>query len=220
MYLYTAVFLAELHAHAGASLTTKFRKKKWCSLSKAGLSIFAASMCVFKFFFGGGRWGGVISVSYPIRMCLGHFSENLRWLSKLLDVRPAWFYEGTTVNVLVQGIKLKVVNMCTEAVHENSMWTLMFRPFRWCGLFPGVFLLPVVIFLDSSMYFPFRGCRYMAEIPWIVVNPLNGVGFCCCPPTCFGFLSCKQNGFQGPSAFPQHEQQKVTSRSFQLQCHH
>ena len=51
---------------------------------------------------------------------------------------------------------------------------------------------------------------------WVLLLPSspNHSGFGC-------FLSChNKNGLQGPSAFPQHEQQKVTSRSFQLQCHH
>lgn len=51
---------------------------------------------------------------------------------------------------------------------------------------------------------------------WFLLLPSspNPSGFGC-------FWSCQnKNGFQGPSAFPQHEQQEVTSRSFQLQCHH
>ena len=154
--IYSGIF--QLHMLGqGSQLTAgapkwKFRKK-WCSLSKAGLSIFAASMCVFKFFWGEGGVGDKCKPSYS--HVLGPFFWKSTMVVKAFGCETCMTLRRNYCRFYWKRYQIEGC----QYVYRSSSWKFyvdkpMFRPFRWCGLFPGVFFLPVVIFLDSSMYFP------------------------------------------------------------------
>lgn len=132
----------------------KFRKK-WCSLSKAGLSIFAASMCVLKFFWGGRVGWGTDKCKLSYSHVLGPFFWKSTMVVKALGCETCMTLRRNYCRFYWKRYQIEGC----QYVYRSSSWKFyvdkpMFRPFRWCGLFPGVFFLPVVIFLDSSMYFP------------------------------------------------------------------
>lgn len=103
----------------------KFRKK-WCSLSKAGLSIFAASMCVFKFLFG---------VGDKCKPSYSHVPGPFFWKSTM--VVKAFGCETCMIlrrNYCRFYWKRYQIEGC-QYVYRSSSWKFyvdkrMFRPFR------------------------------------------------------------------------------------------